>query len=1019
MRRTFLLLTITIFVMSGFKSSSQNLLKPVANNYLRCYTVERINELRKIHPNMETDAQFETWMGQKIKERKQALNTTTANYTIPIIFHIIHNGEAVGTVPNLDAALIQQQVLQLNKDFANLSNSPYGSSASTGIQFVLAEKNPSNIVLAEPGIDRIDRNSKGWTPYDTAGWKPSYIDDNVKFNSIWDATSYFNVWVIPQLNNGTTDLLGYATFPTSSTLPGLNNNETVNSAGVVILTATVGSSFMPGNCGNGFGQGKTLAHESGHFFGLRHIWGDANCGNDFSNDTPVQFGPNNGVPDHPKSNSCGTADEMFENYMDYTDDIALNTFTANQVDRMQTVMLNSPRRNSLPASGAGLITVVGSNKISFTNCTGKLSVFETGIGASYPRFKDVSLTLNVEDKATGNATVSVTATGTAITGLQYQLLTPSVAFVAGDNFKPVTIRIFDNALVDGDRTIILNYVISGTGVTAGTSSQSVTLNLLDDDNIRVGENTIKILDEHFENPTGSRGLPAGWGLLTTSGYANPFVASINGDAGGSGLSAHISNDITTKPNVYTQGISGAAVLQSPIIDLSSVVSLGELSFKYKTRGLVDNDEAFLTYTPSNAPLGPFYFYGNTPGELGYGPYSSDVTTLSNAPVIQAPTRLLGGKFNIDFFWQTDVLITGANPGFNVDDIVLTATPYHVETSVGNSYTFDIQSGTGTNNFKSTNNRAIAAIRNASAMISEVTAQITQAGMGNMSISTSTGNFLRTQKVFQISPAIANSTVTYQGIFYFTAAELAIWGADKLNLKILKVKDGVSLNTTLNQSNAELITPTVFEDSAAGFITYTGNFTGFSQFMLVSPLTSLPVTFISFQATPVQKNIQLVWETSQEMNNRGFGIERSLDGINYKQIGWVDGNGTTSATSTYFFTDNYVQQNINYFYRIRQVDIDNRQVYSPVRNARLKPGAGISIAVNPNPSKDYVNLFITGTSNKATVELMNQAGQKLIQRNEVNAFNGVYNLPLNGLAKGVYTIVIYLPEGAFAKKIIVQ
>ncbi|MEP7142167.1 MAG: M43 family zinc metalloprotease [Ferruginibacter sp.] len=979
-------------------------------------------ELRKTHPDAETDEQFEAWMSEKIKSRKQGpLQRPNTNYTIPIVFHVIHNGEAVGTSPNLDAVLVEEQLIQLNKDFANVSNSPYSSATPTGIQFVLALNDLDGNNLPEPGIDRINRNDKGWTDYTNSGWTISYLDGTVKPASVWNANSYYNVWIIPKLNGGSTavDILGYATFPAGSTLAGITSTETSNTAGVVVLTPTVGSTFAPNTCGNGFGMGKTLTHESGHFFGLRHIWGDANCGNDFCDDTPVHFTSNTGAPAHPKPNSCGTSDEMFENYMDYSDDVVLNTFTANQVDRMQTVMLNSPRRLSLTTSNVGGVILTGSNRISFINCTGILAALETGTNTTYPRTRDISLTLNVEDKATGDATVSVTATGTAVSGRDYQLLTPTVTFAAGDNFKPVNIRIFDNPLVDGDRTIILNYTISNTGVTAGSNAQSVTINLLDDDNVRVGENTINLLDEHFESPTGSRGLPAGWVLLTTANYVNQFVTSINGNAGGSGRCAHITNNITSRPNTYTKGVSGAAILASPAIDATSVQSLGSLSFTYTTSGLVDHDDAILTYTPTTAPTGPFYYYGGTQGLMGNGPYSSNTVSITNAPVIPAPNGLVSRKFNLCFLWETGTLTTGSDPGFNVDDVVLTATPYHVETSVSSSYEYDVQSGTGVNNFKSTNNKVIASVVNPSANVSGVTAQVVQAGSGNVAITTGTGNFLRTQKVFQISPAIANSTVSYQGTLYFTTAELAVWGADRLNLKILKVKDGVSLSGTLNFSNSELITPTVFEDAAAGYISYTGNFTGFSQFMLVSPLTTLPVTFISFQATPQQKDIQLIWNTAQELNNKGFIIERSLDGTNFTQVGWVNGNGTNSGAATWYFTDKYVQKGVTYYYRLRQVDIDNRQVYSPVRNARLKPGAGISILVNPNPAKDFVNLFISGSSNKATVELINAAGQKLMQQTEVNAADGIYKLPLHGLASGVYTIVIYLPEGAFAKKIAVQ
>ena len=996
-------------------SSAQNLHKPAS--YLRCYTVERIREIKKTMPNGETDAQFEAWISQKNKERKQ-LQRPAINYTIPVIFHIIHNGEAAGTTPNLSATSVQQQLLQLNKDFANASNSRYGVAAATGIRFVLAQRNPANAVLAEPGIDRINRNSKGWTDY-ANGWAPSYIDGSVKPNSIWDAGRYYNVWVVPSLNNTDNDLLGYATFPASSTLAGLNNIETNTTAGVVILTGTVGSAFLPNNCNNGFGLGKTLAHESGHFFGLRHIWGDADCGNDFCSDTPIHFTLNNGIPSHPKPNSCGTPDEMFENYMDYSDDILLNTFTANQVERMQTVMLNSPRRVTLATSTVGGVTATGSNRVSFINCTSALAVTETGTTAAYPRYKDISLTLNVEDKATGAATVNINATGTA-TATHFQLLTSSVTFAAGDNFQPVNIRVFDNATVDGDRTIILNYIIAGTGVTAGPNAQSITISLADDDNMVVGQNPINLLKENFEIPAGNLyGLPAGWILLTTSGYVNPFVTSLNGDAGGTGRCAHITNNTTTRSNIYTKGVFGAAILQSPVIDASSVLALGNLSFTYKTRGLEGNDEALLTYTSSSAPTGPFYFYGSLPGELGYGPYSSNIATLANAPIIAAPSSLANRKFNICFYWQTKALTTGANPGFNVDDVVLAATPFPVETGISNTYAFDVPAGTALNNFKSTNNRAMVAVRNASQPVNAVTARVTEAGTGSVSINTNTGNFLRTQKVFQISPATPNTTATYQATFYFTMAELAVWGTDKLNLKILKVQDGVSLGSTLNSSNAQVITPTVTEDAAAGIITYTGNFTGFSQFMLVSPLTSLPVTFINFQATARQHNIELLWGTQQEVNNRGFAVERSIDGTSFTQIGWVNGNGTTQQAGTYNFTDNFVQPDVNYYYRLRQVDVDNRQVYSTVRIARIKPWAGILVKVSPNPAKDFAYLFISGTAGKASIQLINASGQKLWQQSGINAANGNYKLPLQGLAKGVYTLMIYLPEGAVAKKIIVQ
>ncbi len=1023
MKYVYLLFIVAIFFSLSKSTVAQKLPFPTskpAANVVKCYTVEVLNAFRKLHPNAETDAHFEAWLNKKIQLKKTERPLGT-NYIIPIIFHIISDGEAVGTLPNLSADKINQQILQLNKDFANKSNSPYAVSTDVQIQFVLAKTDTLGKTLPEPGIDRINRNTKGWFEYKADGWRASYVSDTVKPGSIWQVKRYLNVWLIPRVTNEKNELLGFATFPESSNLPGLFSGETDSTAGVIVQTGTIGSTFSPYNCGVSYGLGKTLSHELGHFFGLRHIWGDTNCGNDFCDDTPVHFINNSGVLTHPKSNSCGTPDEMFENYMDYTDDIQLNTFTKNQADRMQTVMINSPRRGSLANSTVGGVAVSGSNQISFNDCSGKITLFETGSNNSYPRYKDLRLTVVTEDKATGTATVTLAITGTAVSGKDYQLLTPATLnYVSGDNNKAVNIRIFDNVKVEGDRTIILNYTIAGSGITAGKNAQSITITIADDDNIKLGENSINLLNESFETPTGVLGLPAGWGMLTSGAYVNAFVASANGNAGGSANAAHISNDRTLKPNIYTKGVDGAAVLQSPVIDGSSVISIDNLSFKYKVGGLSGGDQAFTTYTNADKSFGPFYYFGSTPGETGYGPYAGSGAAINNSPVLTANPSLSNTKFNIDFYWQTGTDATGINPGFNLDDVKLSATPFHIETAVSNSYTYDVTAGTAISNFKSTNNKALVSITSASENLNAITAQIIRAGAGTTPLTTSGGSFAASKKVYKISPAIANLTAAYQATFYFTEAELSEWGASKLNLKILKIKDGTDLNTSLNASNSEIITPTIFEDSVAGYVSYKGNFTGFSQFMLVSPATTYVITLTNFTANANTTNILLKWSTLSEVNVNGFMIERSSDSISFKQINFVKSKGNATVTTNYDFTDNFAQPNVKYYYRLRQVNTDNGQIFSLIKNATIiQASKNIVISLSPNPAPDYVNLFISGTANVAAIEIINAIGVKIIQKNNVNAFDGPYKISLGYIAKGVYTIVVHLTEGTFTKQFIVN
>ncbi|KAK6023278.1 shikimate kinase [Ostertagia ostertagi] len=269
--------------------------------------------------------------------------------------------DAVGTGSNIAASRIADQMKQLNADYGNLTGSTYSQAANTTLQFCLAQKGPSGNILAEPGIDRINRNTKGFTapPYSR-----TYVDGTIKAGTYWNPKEYVNIWL---LSNPGFTLLGYATFPTGSGLPGLSGTETDQIAGVALLTSAIGSLASPNaGCAStiSYGKGRTLTHELGHYFGLRHIWGDNNgdCSlDDFCGDTPRAAASNSGCS--KGINTCNDMvyagapidyPDMVENYMDYSDDACMNTFTANQKDRIVAVLTNSPRRKELLTSPAGL-----------------------------------------------------------------------------------------------------------------------------------------------------------------------------------------------------------------------------------------------------------------------------------------------------------------------------------------------------------------------------------------------------------------------------------------------------------------------------------------------------------------------------------------------------------------------------------------------------------------------------------------------------------------------------------------
>ncbi len=140
----------------------------------------------------------------------------------------------------------------------------------------------------------------------------------------FEPASHLNLWVCA-LAGG---ILGYAQFP----------GGPAATDGVVVDYRAFGTS---GSAQAPFNLGRTATHEVGHYFNLRHIWGDTeDCsGSDFVADTPNAAGPNYGTPTFPKV-SCGNGPngDMFMNYMDYVDDAAMFLFTAQQVVRMRAAL---------------------------------------------------------------------------------------------------------------------------------------------------------------------------------------------------------------------------------------------------------------------------------------------------------------------------------------------------------------------------------------------------------------------------------------------------------------------------------------------------------------------------------------------------------------------------------------------------------------------------------------------------------------------------------------------------------
>ncbi|MDF2158113.1 choice-of-anchor J domain-containing protein [Algoriphagus sp. CAU 1675] len=282
---------------------------------------------------------FEDWINTKIEARRNQpeilAKTQAGPRLIPVVVHVIHTGTSVGVGANIPLSQIEAQIRILNEDFRRLNPDANKTpaeflpvAADSNIEFVLAKQDPNG--LPTSGIVRLQGPKNTYNPEDAT---------LIGQISQWNPDEYMNLWVVPLEQ----PYIGYASFPISN-LPGLN----FPAASAITDGVTVDYRFFgTGGSAVSASLGRTATHEVGHYFGLRHIWGDGGCGiDDYVADTPEQDASNNICNSNPSRFSCGSND-MIQNFMDYTPDACMNLFTLGQVERFDVVLANSPRRVTL------------------------------------------------------------------------------------------------------------------------------------------------------------------------------------------------------------------------------------------------------------------------------------------------------------------------------------------------------------------------------------------------------------------------------------------------------------------------------------------------------------------------------------------------------------------------------------------------------------------------------------------------------------------------------------------------
>jgi len=287
--------------------------------------------------------------------------------------------------------------------------------------------------------------------------------------------------------------------------------------------------------------------------------------------------------------------------------------------------------------------------------------------------------------------------------------------------------------------------------------------------------------------------------------------------------------------------------------------------------------------------------------------------------------------------------------------------------------------------------------------------VNYAQMQQINVTGSAGPFLVTQPNTAVT-WMGNSTQTVT----WDVANTSIAPVNATNVNILLSTDGgynfteILASNTSNDGSEDVLLPNLPTTQARIKVEAAGNVFFDLSNVNFTIEEFIPVELTAFFALKTEEGILLKWTTATETNNSGFMIERSTDKINFSEVAFVEGKGTTTGVTDYEYTDDINGPGI-YFYRLKQIDFDGSFNYSKMVNSEVDGPEVFNLSQNyPNPfNPSTVIKFSLPVDSNVKIELFNSLGEKIYEIVNSEYSIGIHevNFEASKLSNGVYYYTI--------------